>query len=274
MRFKPFIIITVLILLSRITIVNAQSELLMSLPADSIKKMTGKDTAAIRDDSLYRKGLITQDVYPFVESIPTVTDPDGKIYPAVRIGSQVWMAENLAYLPAVSPLNAGSDAEAHFYVYGYNGSDVEEAKATDNYKTYGVLYNWPAAMEACPGGWHLPGDNEWKQLEIYLGMSQQQADSIEYRGTHEGGKMKENTLLWYRYYEDTTNRIGFAARPAGIRSSYYPAFTGLEKGCTWWSSTEFNTGSVWCRNIFYMYGAVFRIPENKKNGYSVRCIRD
>jgi uncharacterized protein (TIGR02145 family) len=52
--------------------------------------------------------------------------------------------------------------------YDYNGTSVTDAKATDNYKTYGVLYNWPAAKAACPPGWHLPTDAEWTALENYL----------------------------------------------------------------------------------------------------------
>jgi uncharacterized protein (TIGR02145 family) len=80
---------------------------------------------------------------------------DNNTYKWVRIGNQVWMAENLAYLPSVSPSSVGSDTDLNYYVYGYSGNNVNEAKATDNYATYGVLYNWSAAMVSCPAGWHL-----------------------------------------------------------------------------------------------------------------------
>lgn len=78
------------------------------------------------------------------------------------------MAENLAYLPSVVGPATDSETEPYYYVYGYDGTDVEEAKATENYQTYGVLYNWSAALTACPEGWHLPSDAEWTQLENYL----------------------------------------------------------------------------------------------------------
>ena len=78
---------------------------------------------------------------------------------------------------------AGSDMsriEPCYYVYGYEGTNVEEAKATKNYKTYGVLYNWNAAFYACPEGWHLPSDAEWAQLVDFIG-----GEEIA------GGKLKE-----------------------------------------------------------------------------------
>ncbi|PCJ85559.1 MAG: hypothetical protein COA57_07380, partial [Flavobacteriales bacterium] len=71
---------------------------------------------------------------------------DGKQYGAVTIGSQIWMCENLAYLPSVVGPATGSSSVAYHYVYGYSGTNVATAKATANYTTYGVLYNWTAAM--------------------------------------------------------------------------------------------------------------------------------
>ncbi|NLB63985.1 MAG: hypothetical protein GX801_07760 [Fibrobacter sp.] len=88
---------------------------------------------------------------------------DSNVYKTVQIGNQTWMAENLRYLPS---LNGTEDSEedAKYYVYGYEGSDVDNAKNTDNYKTYGVLYNFVAAKVACPAGWHLPSNTEWNAL--------------------------------------------------------------------------------------------------------------
>src|SRR4030042_875983 len=88
----------------------------------------------------------------------------------------------LAYLPAVSPPASESMTDPYYYVYDYNGNSVTAAKATGNYMTYGVLYNWSAAMNGaassianpsgvqgvCPTGWHLPSDAEWTQLTDYL----------------------------------------------------------------------------------------------------------
>ena len=119
---------------------------------------------------------------------------DNNIYRTVKISSQCWMAENLAYLPSVSPSSTGSDITPYYYVYDYQGTDVSVAKTSTNYQTYGVLYNWPAVMNGessstsvpsgvqgiCPSGWHLPSDGEWTVLTNYLG-----GLSVA------GGKMKE-----------------------------------------------------------------------------------
>lgn len=92
--------------------------------------------------------------YPPNASTPnSFTDPrDGYTYLITTIGTQIWMAENLKYLPNVNQMSDISQAEAKYYVYGYDGTDINNAKATDNYQTYGVLYNFEAAKSVCPTG--------------------------------------------------------------------------------------------------------------------------
>ena len=80
---------------------------------------------------------------------------DNNSYDVVTIGDQVWMAENMRYLPNVSSPKSMSDEDyynAKYYVYGYDGTDVTEAKNLNEYNTYGVLYNQTAARTACPTG--------------------------------------------------------------------------------------------------------------------------
>jgi len=98
------------------------------------------------------------------------TDPrDGNVYECVRIGNQVWMTRNLAYLPEVTPTASwGSTSEAQYAVYDYTDTDVAEAKETTNYQTHGVLYNYDAAIISAPEGFHVPSDEEWNILERYV----------------------------------------------------------------------------------------------------------
>jgi uncharacterized protein (TIGR02145 family) len=161
----------------------------------------------------------------------TMTDArDGKTYNTVTIGNQEWMAENLAYLPSVNMGADGSDdntAGKYYYVYGYDGTNVTDAKATDNYTTYGVLYNWNAAMDGastssanpsgvqgvCPTSWHLPSDVEWTVLTDLLG-----GESVA------GGKLKETgTTHWNSPNTGATN----SGLPGGLRSGSGGYFNGI-----------------------------------------------
>ena len=205
---------------------------------------------------------------------------DSHEYLWVKIGNQVWMAENLAYLPSVSPSSDGSYTDPYYYVYGYQGSSVSEAKATSNYTTYGVLYNWPAAMAGassssanpsgvqgvCPDGWHLPSDVEWTELTDYLG-----GTSVA------GGKLKETgTTHWNSPNTGATNSSGFTALPGSGRYTNGP-FTSLGRYATFWSATEYEYDSsyAWSRRLYYTTSDVTRYANYRKYyGFSVRCTKD
>ncbi|MDY0143384.1 MAG: FISUMP domain-containing protein [Bacteroidales bacterium] len=197
-------------------------------------------------------------------SAGSFTDPrDGNVYQTVTIGTQVWMAENLRYLPSVVGPGTGSNTTPYYYVYDYDGTDVNAAKGTSNYSTYGVLYNWTAAVNACPTGWHLPSDDEWTELTDYLG------------GTGvAGGKLKETgTTHWFSPNTGATNETGFTALPGGYRGGN-GAFNGVGGGGSWWSATEYGTGYAWGRGMLYDGSDVGRGNGSKELGFSVRCLRD
>jgi uncharacterized protein (TIGR02145 family) len=194
----------------------------------------------------------------------TFTDPrDGNVYQTVSIGSQVWMAENLKYLPSVVGPATGSETLPYYYVYDYDGTSVADAKATANYNTYGVLYNWPAAIVSCPAGWHLPSDTEWTQLTDYL------------EGTAvAGGKLKEaGTAHWNEPNEGATNETGFTALPGGDRN-YTEIFTDRGNFGYWWSATEYSPGYSYYRGMRYNGSNVFENYFFQKNGFSVRCVKN
>jgi uncharacterized protein (TIGR02145 family) len=226
---------------------------------------SGKNTTVFADKPIESKTIEVE----FVSCI----DFDNKSYKAVKIGTQWWMAENLAYLPAVSPPSTGSDTASYYYVYDYSGSDIAIAKSTNNYSTYGVLYNWPAAKESCPLGWHLPSDDEWKQLELTLGMTQQQANTIGWRGTDQGKQMK--TTYGWNNNANASNSSGFSALPAGYRYSNGNFMHIGGDGC-WWTSTDFSTNEPWFHFVSYGYSKVHRNHnyDFRKYAWSVRCVRD
>ncbi len=214
----------------------------------------------------------------------TFTDPrDGKVYKTVTIGNQVWMAENLAYLPSVVGPGAGSNTTAYYYVYGYDGTDVTAAKATSNYATYGALYNWTAAQTSCPTGWHLPSDAEWEELENYLAdngynydgttgdgrdkIAKAMADSSGWISSNQSGVVGNTDYPTYR------NKSGFTALPGGYRY-YYGAFHDIGYYGYWWSATESNATHAWYRGMYCGYSYVGRDYYSKELGFSVRCVRD
>lgn len=211
----------------------------------------------------------------------TFTDNrDGNLYKTVIIGHQIWMAENLRYLPSVQ--NYSDITRACHYVYGYNGTSTTEAKATPNYSKYGVLYNWFAAMAGrvesianpsgvkgiCPEGWHLPSEAEWLQLSNYLNGS-----------GDDGGVLKEEgTLHWESPNTGATNEFGFTALPGGYRGDA-SSFTKIKTNGHWWSTTADNGNS--CARYFYLShgnanAEIFyeKNTQNKGWGLSVRCVRD
>jgi uncharacterized protein (TIGR02145 family) len=196
---------------------------------------------------------------------------EGYDYSTVLIGDQCWFSENCRYLPVVSPSSASSTTEPYYYVYGYEGTDVTAAKATTNYETYGVLYNWPAVMTdaICPSGWHIPSDGEWQTMEISLGMSEAEANNTGYRGTDEGHQMK-STSGW-NSSGNGSNSSGFNGLPGGFRSSggfYFNGYYGF-----WWSASESGSYS-WARGLDFDFANVLRNSNFRYYGFSARCVRD
>ena len=274
-------------------------------------KSTSKSTSNIiqmqyNDGETLLFTIISGDYSRVITAIPTqtqiinsefvsCTDPDGNNYAVVTIGNQTWMAENLAYLPEITFENDwASYYNPQYSVYDYapgSGSEtIAGAKVTANYNTYGVLYNWPAAMDGdassssnpsgvqgiCPNGWHLPSDEEWKELEMALGMSQAEADGTGYRGTNEGSKLAGNTSLWNggNLENDAEFGIsGFSAIPGGFRNSS-GGFGNFGDTGTYRSATEDDIIGAWVRGLYYDYSNVIRYDTGKEGGFSVRCVRD
>jgi uncharacterized protein (TIGR02145 family) len=206
-----------------------------------------------------------------------VKDIDGNIYRAVTIGTQVWMAENLKvthYRNGDAIPNVTDNAAWESLT---TGAYCEYDNDLNNVATYGRLYNWYAVNDSrniAPEGWHVPTDAEWKQLEMYLGMSQTEADAVDWRGTDEGGKLKESgTIHWLNPNTGATNESGFSALPGGWRY-YYATYYGIGSNAGFWSSTESSSSSAWFRYLSSASSGVNRGYYDKQIGFSVRCVKD
>ena len=199
---------------------------------------------------------------------------EGYDYSTVQIGDQCWFSENCRYLPVVSPSSASSTTSPYYYVYDYEGVDVDEAKATSNYETYGVLYNWPAVMTEgiCPSGWHIPSDEEWQTMEISLGMSESEAAGTGWRGSPVGDYMK-STSGWNTYpgSGNGSNSSGFTGLPVGYRYTGgfdYNGFNGY-----WWTSSHSDDYSL-MRQLNYSVWNIYRGSSFQNIGASSRCVKD
>ena len=213
-----------------------------------------------------------------ISKIGTLTDSrDGNTYDYKTIGTQAWMIENLAYLPSVSPSNVGSSGDPYYYVYDYEGISISSAKATNNYETYGVLYNWEAANTACPTGWHLPSDEEWTILTDYL-----TNNSYGYGGSENDiGKSMASTMFWKSSSEPgkignnqpTNNSCGFDALPGGERNSNGD-FNGLGYTAHFWSMSPNGSSSAWIRFLSSHDDGFYQGYSYSRDGFSVRCLKN
>lgn len=176
---------------------------------------------------------------------------DGKQYKTVKIGTQTWMAENLAFKAATG-------------CYAYENIE-------NNAIIYGYLYNWETANKVCPSGWHLPSKIEWANLNEYLG-----GDSLAHIKLIEAGSEH-----WKNPDPTVTNESGFTALPGGLfsASNFRPDIKFQYAGNYgyWWSATEDSEpGSL--NAWFRVLGDYFKNEEmdvaSKVRGSAIRCIKN
>jgi uncharacterized protein (TIGR02145 family) len=197
----------------------------------------------------------------------SVTDIDHNSYKTIEIGTQTWMAENLK----TSRYRDGSSITNVTYPTDWWDLTTQAYCCYRNeatyIKTYGELYNWYAVTDSrniAPEGWHVPSDAEWTTLINFLG-----GESIAV------GKMKETGPgHWTSPNAAATNSSGFTALPSGLRMSGDATFDFLGIHCYFWSSTEDAASTAWSRDLNYYSAMVLRTAADKRNGFSVRCVKD
>lgn len=216
---------------------------------------------------------------------------DFQAYKWVKIGNQVWMAENLNYETEDS--------------WCYDDSPVQCAN-------YGRLYPWHTAMAGqpssnanpsevqgvCPPGWHMPSHDEWTELERYVCETLGNADceshfpydllASGWRGTNEGNALRSCRQVNAPFGEDCNTSehprwssgvyhgidyFGFSALPGSPRDS---VGTGGDYGSysVWWSATEQTSSSAWRHSLGKDFSQIHYNFCTKANGFHVRCIRD
>jgi uncharacterized protein (TIGR02145 family) len=196
----------------------------------------------------------------------TVTDIDGNVYKTIKIGNQIWMAENLKTTKYHNgePIPNITDNTTWYHLT--SGAYCNYNNNSSYVLTYGRLYNWYAVNDnkgLAPEGWHIPSDAEWITLINYLG------------GVNvAGGKLKESGIVhWQNPNTGATNVSGFTALPGGFRG-LGGAFGDIGVSAYIWSATEDNMNKAWFYHMNYSYSMIDRINYDKYHGFSVRCIKD
>jgi len=194
----------------------------------------------------------------------TINDTDGNSYGVIRIGTQVWLQENLK----TTKLNDGTSIALTEGTSAWNSLTTSGYCWYNNnisYKTtYGALYNWYTVNtgKLCPSGWHVADDNDWLTLKDFLG-----GDLVA------GGKLKETgTTHWASPNTGATDAYDFTALPGGWRTDA-GSFQNINNFGYWWTSTLISP-SVWYRHIQNDSEKLFRATNSEKYGMSVRCIKD
>lgn len=243
-----------------------------------------KDTGGLTDTTTHQITVTDGGV----GETSTMNGNDGKVYQTVKIGDQWWMAENLREtqyrngepIPEVTGADSW-DALLTGARCAYNNDENNESDS------YGYLYNWHAIGDSnniAPSGWHVPTEEEWKTLEIFLGMSETEAEETGFRGTDEGGKLKERgTDHWMSPNIGATNYSGFTALPGGYRQEA-GVFYGMGYYASFWSSSEDSTSinpahspNAWraCSRYLNTHSSGINKHNSwKKFGCSVRLIQD
>ncbi len=198
----------------------------------------------------------------------TVVDIDGNVYHTVKIGTQVWMVENLNVIhysngDAISNVVAGAQWSKLL-----TGAYCNYKNDPNNAKTYGRLYNWFTVNDKrciAPKGWHIPKFEEFLLLINFLG-GENAADS----------KLKEiGTNHWKEENKSSTNESGFTALPGSSRN-FDGSFAGYSSFGCWWSSSECLSEEAWYLNLLKDSTPLgYMLSHNSQNdGYSIRCIKD
>lgn len=192
----------------------------------------------------------------------TVTDIDGNVYPIVKLGDQIWMAENLKVThyndgEAIPNIVEGSAWAAI--------ADTDEAYCWFNNQgnhAYGIIYTFEPINtgKLAPEGWHVPSQEEWDKLVEFLG-----GPEIA------GGKLKGGGFDWSA--DVGTENVGFKGLPAGWRDANGNFGGSTAWGC-WWSSTSVNDSRAYMMRAQASSAKIQPNNGRKDNGYSVRCVKD
>ncbi len=243
---------------------------------DSSSSVKPGSSSSKKDDpmSSSSRGLFDDEFLNPEITYGTMTDTrDNKTYKTVKIGDQVWMAENLNYdynkgtakSYCYDDNEANCDVTGRLYTWAAAIDSVALANDADNPQTcgFGKTCTLPTVVQGvCPSGWHLPTYDEWQTLFKAVG------------GSSAAGKALKSGSGW-NSNGNGTDAYGFSALPAGDRS-YDGYFSYAGYSANFWSASEDNSLSAYLMYLnYYLEDArMHDSGSGKSNGFSVRCLQD
>ncbi len=209
-----------------------------------------------------------------IEFCTSIADVEGNIYRIVKIGNQLWMSENLrttkytdnSDIPYVTDAEEWSGLTTPAYCWYANNI---------SYRTpHGALYNWITVTtnRLCPAGWHVPTDDEFNTMELYLGIPANDINTWGWRGTNEGSEMK-STSGWGTG-ENGTNTSGFTALPGGYRYAADGLYYSLGTLAYWWTASLADTDIAWYRRLDGPNTDVYKGATSIRGGKFIRCVKN
>jgi uncharacterized protein (TIGR02145 family) len=253
---------------------------------DSITFSPTLDTLKIKKTGnvVLKEAIANIDSLSFTQPLPaTYKDLDGNIYHTIKIGTQIWMLENLKTTKFRNGESIPNVVDGTIWANNLTAAWCDYGNDPSNGSIFGHLYNWYAAADSrilAPAGWHVPSNTEWTTLKNFL-----IANGYNYDGTNINNKIAKSlssTTYWYPSSIDgapgknlnSNNSSGFTALPGGGRYGISSGdFFSINIGSFWWTSTEFTDIEAWYKALFYGYSFMADYGDYKKYGYSVRCIK-
>lgn len=225
-----------------------------------------------------------------------VYDVDGNLYATVKIGDQWWMSENLKTTkyndetPIPNPIYVGGNSSSiGSYSWYFDHESGNELKVD----TFGLLYNWHAVGtdKLCPSGWHVPSDDEWTQMEVYLAENGYNYDGSSYESSSmtllkrtKIAKSLAAKSLWKSSTKkgaigndlSLNNTSGFNALPGGVCNTPYGSFGSIGAAGSWWTSTNHEDDNTWSyrRQLYFTDSNISKSYVRNGTGLSVRCVKD
>ncbi len=195
-----------------------------------------------------------------------VTDINGNNYGSVVLNGKEWTTKNLSVTKYRNGDNIPQVQNATQWANLTTGAWCYYSYQTSNGTVYGKLYNWYAVNDPrglAPAGWHVSTNADWISLTDFLGGSQAA-----------GGLLKETgTSHWQSPNTGAVNSSGITALPGG-HCLANGSFSSLGSIGYWWVADNYNTTNAWCTGLYYNNKTITRAPIDKKQGFSVRLVKD